>query len=97
MSLENYASIIGDSKINDIYAKARKLQGTRILHINSTNQGGGVAEILRSLVPLMNDAGLDLNHLEEKAEEDVRIFGGIRLNPETVSPSLSDLKFCLQV
>ncbi|MBE0480058.1 MAG: glycosyltransferase [Dehalococcoidia bacterium] len=59
MSLENYASIIGDSKINEIYAKARRLQGTRILHINSTNQGGGVAEILRSLVPLMNDAGLE--------------------------------------
>ena len=31
----------------------------RVVHVNSTARGGGVAEILRSLVPLMRDVGLD--------------------------------------
>ena len=39
--------------------KARKLYGKNILHINSTYQGGGVAELLNSLVPLMNDIGIN--------------------------------------
>jgi len=57
--LHDYRTIVGDDTINDIYQKARKLYGQRIIHINSTYTGGGVSEILSSLVPLMNDAGVD--------------------------------------
>ncbi len=56
---ENYRKIVGDSVIAEIYKKARKLYGKYILNINSTYQGGGVAEILSSLVPLMNNTGID--------------------------------------
>ena len=35
-----------------------KLQGARVLHVNATAFGGGVAEILATLIPLMNDIGL---------------------------------------
>ena len=42
----------------DIRALAAPLEGKRVLHVNATGFGGGVAEILYSLVPLMNDAGL---------------------------------------
>ena len=57
--LHDYRDIVGDEAIAKIYQKAELLYGKRILHINSTYMGGGVAEILTSLVPLMNDVGLD--------------------------------------
>ena len=57
-TLEDYRNIVGVDVIGDIHKKARKLLGKRVVHVNSTNMGGGVAEILSSLVPLMNDIGL---------------------------------------
>jgi trehalose synthase len=58
-TLEDYRDIVGDDVIAEIYKLARPLYGKKILHINSTYYGGGVAEILYSLVPLLNGAGLD--------------------------------------
>ena len=56
--LEDYIEIVGDDIISNIYRKARKLYTKHILHINSTYQGGGVSEMLISLVPLMDDIGI---------------------------------------
>jgi trehalose synthase len=58
-NLANYAKIVGKTKIDKIYAEAEKLSGKHILCINSTYQGGGVAEILNSLVPLFDQVGVD--------------------------------------
>ena len=58
-SLDDYREIVGDRVLYDIYHKAQRLYGKHILHLNSTYQGGGVAEILATLVPLMNDIGID--------------------------------------
>jgi len=58
-SLEDYREIVGYKVLAEIAKKSRGLYGKHILHINSTYQGGGVAEILNSLVPLMNDIGID--------------------------------------
>ena len=58
-SLDDYREIVGDRIISEIYKKARNLYGSNVQHINSTYYGGGVAEILTSLVPLMNDVGLE--------------------------------------
>jgi len=57
--LEDYRNIVPDSVLYSIYKKARLLYGTRILHINSTYQGGGVAVLLDSLVPLLNEVGTE--------------------------------------
>ena len=57
--IESYRKIVGDEVIAKIYKTARKLYGKYILNINSTYQGGGVAEMLSSLVPLMNGTGID--------------------------------------
>ena len=57
-SLEDYSDIVGEEVISGIYKKARSLYGKRVLMINSTYYGGGVAEILNTFVPLMNDIGL---------------------------------------
>ena len=59
IKLDNYREIVGDKVFSIVYRKMRKLYGKHMLHINSTYIGGGVAEILSSLVPLMNDVGLD--------------------------------------
>jgi trehalose synthase len=58
-SLEEYRDIVGEEVISCIYRKARTLYGMRVLQINSTYYGGGVAEILNTFIPLMNDAGVE--------------------------------------
>jgi len=57
-SLADYASIVSRDLMREIRALAAPLEGLRVLHVNATSFGGGVAEILVSLVPLMNDVGL---------------------------------------
>lgn len=57
-SIEAYRSVIGDEATEDILRLAAALRGARVLHLNATAFGGGVAEILETLVPLMNDIGL---------------------------------------
>jgi hypothetical protein len=37
---------------------ASRVQGRRLVHVNSTREGGGVAEILNRLVPIMRDLGI---------------------------------------
>ena len=59
LSLEDFRTIVPDETLAEIYARARGLYGKHIVHVNSTYQGGGVAEILYSLVLLMNDVGID--------------------------------------
>jgi len=58
-SLDDYAEVVGEDIIADLFRKARRLYGKHILHINSTYQGGGVAELLNTMIPLMNDLGVD--------------------------------------
>ncbi len=57
--LEDYRPIIGGARIESILEMAARFKGARLLHINATAFGGGVAEILHTLVPLMRDVGID--------------------------------------
>jgi trehalose synthase len=59
LRLEDFRYIVPDETLAEIYARARRLYGKHIVHLNATYQGGGVAEILYSLVLLMNDVGID--------------------------------------
>ena len=59
LTLDDYRDIVGDTVLSDIYRKAVALSDKHVLHMSSTYMGGGVAEILRSLVLLMNDIGID--------------------------------------
>jgi len=58
-SLEEYSPIVGEDVIDQIRQLARVLQGAKIVHVNSTREGGGVAEILHWLVPLKQQLGLE--------------------------------------
>jgi len=57
-SFADYQSIILKNLYREIAELAEPLRGRRVLHVNATAFGGGVAEILFTLVPLMNDVGL---------------------------------------
>ncbi len=56
--LETYRPVIGDDEVEALLKLAEPLRGARVLHVNATAFGGGVAEILHTLVPLMQDVGL---------------------------------------
>lgn len=57
--LDEYAAVAGSDAIDQVRQLAQHLRGAKIAHVNSTRVGGGVAEILAKLVPLMNELGLD--------------------------------------
>jgi len=58
-SLEAYESMVGEPVTDEIKVLAERLSGKSVCHVNSTSLGGGVAEILYRLVPLMQDVGLN--------------------------------------
>ena len=57
--LQDYGSIVGEEKIDKLNELAQKLKGVKILDINSTAVGGGVAEMLYSQVPFLNELGIE--------------------------------------
>jgi trehalose synthase len=59
VSLEAYRDVAGREVIDELRVLAERVRGRRLQNINSTPVGGGVAEILTRLVPLLQDLGID--------------------------------------
>src|SRR5256884_2424846 len=59
--LADYRSIIGQAAYEELQAFSKELKGKRIAHVNAPSYGGGVAELLHSIVPLMTDLELDVH------------------------------------
>ena len=59
-TLADYTHICGRELIAEINELAEPLKGQRVVHISATAFGGGVSEILYTLVPLMHDVGLEV-------------------------------------
>ncbi len=57
--ISDYTPIVGSDVISELYFLAEKLQGKIIQNINSTPVGGGVAEILIRMIPLLKEIGVD--------------------------------------
>lgn len=57
--LQRYAEYAGQDAVEQLLQLAEPLRGIRLVHVNSTRKGGGVAEILETQVPLMRAVGLD--------------------------------------
>jgi trehalose synthase len=53
-----YRGIAPDEQLDSLQQRARALRGARLLHVNATAHGGGVAELLRGIVPLMRALGI---------------------------------------
>ncbi|MEA2278293.1 MAG: trehalose synthase [Solirubrobacteraceae bacterium] len=58
-NLADYTHIVGRDLVQEIRELAEPLKGSRVVHISATAFGGGVSEILYTLVPLMRDVGLE--------------------------------------
>ena len=57
--LADYATVIGEERYAELRSLAANTAGRSMLHVNATAYGGGAAEILQNLVPLLRDAGVD--------------------------------------
>jgi trehalose synthase len=57
-TLHSYRGAAPDHVLDDLIQEAERLRGARVLHVNATPYGGGVSELLRSVVPLLNDLGV---------------------------------------
>ena len=58
-SLADYTHIVGRPLVEEIRELAEPLKGRRVVHLSATAFGGGVSEILYTLVALMRDVGLE--------------------------------------
>lgn len=70
--LQRYVSIVGEGVVNELRLLGERLAGRRVVNVNSTRVGGGVAEILNRLVPLLNEVGLNVRW--EVVEGDTDFF-----------------------
>src|SRR4030043_1050201 len=57
--LEDYREVVPKGTIDFLKCLAEQVKGRKIVHINSTKLGGGVAEMLRSQLPILQDLGVD--------------------------------------
>lgn len=57
--IEDYVPIVGEQVVDDLFTIAKELKGKTITNINSTAVGGGVAEILTRMIPLLRELGVD--------------------------------------
>jgi trehalose synthase len=58
LTIEPYRGVAPRGTVDFLLRLAGRVQGRRLLHVNSTRSGGGVAEILNRLVPIMGDLGV---------------------------------------
>ena len=86
-SVDRYAHDAGAAAVEELRELAKPLQGLRVLHVSATPYGGGVAEILRSEIPLLRDLGLAADwHL---ISGDERVLRGDQGHPQR-SPGVAD-------
>lgn len=69
-SLDDYAAVAGAEVVDHLRQLAAPLCNKRIVHVNSTRVGGGVAEVLNRLVPLKCELGIDASWLVIRGTED---------------------------
>ncbi|MFQ6007415.1 MAG: glycosyltransferase [Candidatus Zixiibacteriota bacterium] len=95
-SLAAYEPVVSHVAISQLKQLARDLAGARVVHVNSTKSGGGVAEILNWLVPLMNDLGLQTSWEVIEGSRDFfnvtkTFHNGLQGNPVPLSQSMIDV------
>jgi trehalose synthase len=89
-SLADYTHLAGRPLIQEIRDLSEDLSGIRVLHLSATAFGGGVAEILYTLVPLMNDVGLEAEWQvmlgrEEFYNATKRLHNALQGNPDPLT------------
>ena len=98
--VDDYRAIVGDEEVDELYLLAERLKGKSVQNINSTATGGGVAEILSRMVPLLRDLGIDAHWDVIKGNE--KFFTVTKemhnaLHGLNVEVSKDDLEYFLEV
>ncbi len=89
--LAEYGTIVSRGLMDEVKRLAEPLQGKRVLHVSATAFGGGVAEINYTLVPLMADAGLEvewriIHGADEFFDVTKAIHNGLQGDPRSLTP-----------
>ena len=101
LKLEDYEPIVGPQVIEELKSLAKNLEGKRILHVNSTAVGGGVAEILNRMVPLLGELGVQTSWDVVKGGEvfyavTKKIHNALHGNEQTFNDNDFDVFFDVQ-
>jgi trehalose synthase len=67
--IDDFRGVVPNAVINGLQRRAWNLQGLRVLHINATEYGGGVAEVLLAQIPLLDNLGLQAQWAVIDADE----------------------------
>ena len=89
-SLADYTHLAGRPLIEEIRELAEDLEGLQVLHLSATAFGGGVSEILYTLIPLMNDVGIEAEWQvmlgrEEFYNATKRLHNALQGNPDSLT------------
>ena len=95
-NLADYASIVGRSLADEIRTLAEPLRGKRMLHLSATAFGGGVAEIQYTLIPLLNDVGIEaewrvIHGRDEFFDVTKAIHNGLQGDPQSLTDEQKDV------
>src|SRR3954470_6460721 len=95
-SLADYTHIAGKETIERIRELAEPMKGHRVLHVSATAFGGGVSEILYTIVPLMRDIGLEASWQvimgrEEFFNATKLLHNSLQGDPNTLTPNQWEL------
>jgi trehalose synthase len=91
-ALGDYATLVSRGLMDEIRRLAAPLAGKRVVHVSATAFGGGVAEINYTLVPLMADAGLDvewriIRGADEFFDVTKAMHNGLQGDPRSLTPA----------
>jgi trehalose synthase len=93
--LDQYRNLAPDHQIQGSRNLSRSLEGKRVAHVSATAYGGGVAELLKSLLPLMNDLGVTADWYVLEPDERLfvatkEIHNALQGKPAPLNPSDRD-------
>ena len=91
--LEQYRDVAPKGTVELVYRLSELVQGKRFLHINAVRYGGGMAEILRRVIPVMKALGVDarwevIAGTQEFGDVTRRIADGLQGRPETITDEM---------
>ena len=95
-TLRDYRAVVGPEVIDELLVAADQIKHRTLQHINSTAVGGGVAEILNRMVPLLRELGIDTSWDVIKGEapffEVTKAFhNALHGSPDTITDAMLDV------
>ena len=96
VELRSYEAVVGVEVLDELCVLADRVRGRRLQNINSTPVGGGVAEILTRMVPLLRELGVEVSWDFIKGDEaffDVTkaFHNALHGSPEVITPAMFDV------